>query len=76
MLVILYKYYVTGHYPSSCFHLKHRPVYISKHNVSETGFSLRLQVNVFSWAQSMELVSIFGDRAPSIELVPIFGDMD
>jgi short-subunit dehydrogenase involved in D-alanine esterification of teichoic acids len=25
-------------------YLKHRPVYISKHNVSETGFCLRLQV--------------------------------
>jgi hypothetical protein len=24
-----YKYYVSGHYPSSCFYLKHRPVYIS-----------------------------------------------
>jgi hypothetical protein len=24
---------------------KHRPVYFSKHNVSETGFCLRLQVN-------------------------------
>jgi hypothetical protein len=26
------------------FYLKHRPVYISKHNVSETGFCLRLHV--------------------------------
>jgi hypothetical protein len=25
------------------FHLKHRPIYISKNNVSETGFCLRLQ---------------------------------
>jgi hypothetical protein len=40
-----YKYYVFGHYPSSCLYLKkHRPVYISKHNVSDTGFCLRLQV--------------------------------
>jgi hypothetical protein len=38
------KYYVSGHYPSSCLYLKHRPVYISKHSVSEIGFSLRLQV--------------------------------
>jgi hypothetical protein len=30
------------HHP--VFYLKHRPVYISKHNVSETGFCLRLQV--------------------------------
>jgi hypothetical protein len=42
-MVHQYTYYVSGHYPSSCFYLKH-PVYISKHNVSETGFSLRLQV--------------------------------
>jgi hypothetical protein len=39
-----YKYYVSGHYPSSCFYLKHRHGYIWKHNVSETGFCLRLQV--------------------------------
>jgi hypothetical protein len=42
-MVRKYKYYVSGHYSSSCFYLKHRPVYISKHNVSETGFCLRLQ---------------------------------
>jgi hypothetical protein len=29
-------YYVFGHFPSSCFYLKH--------NISETGFSLCLQV--------------------------------
>jgi hypothetical protein len=39
----LYKYYVSGRYPS-CFYLKHRSVYISKHNVSQTGFCLRLTV--------------------------------
>jgi hypothetical protein len=33
-----------GHYPSSCRSLKRRPVSLSKHNVSETGFCLRLQV--------------------------------
>jgi hypothetical protein len=33
-------------YPSSCFYLQQRPVYISKHNVSETGFYLRLQVKL------------------------------
>jgi hypothetical protein len=31
-----YKCYVSGHYPSTCFYLKH--------NVLETGFCLRLQV--------------------------------
>jgi hypothetical protein len=36
---LLYKYYVSGHHPSSC------PLYISERNVSETGFFLRLQVN-------------------------------
>jgi hypothetical protein len=39
-----YKYYVFGHYRSSCLHLKNRRVYFSKHDVSETGFCLRLQV--------------------------------
>jgi hypothetical protein len=38
-----YNYYVSGHYPSSCLYLKHRPLYFSKY-VSETGFFLRLQV--------------------------------
>jgi hypothetical protein len=39
-----YKYYVFGHYPSSCISLKCRPVSLSKPNVSETGFCLHLQV--------------------------------
>jgi hypothetical protein len=43
-LNFMYKYYVSGHYPSSRFYLKHHPVYILKHNVSETGFCLRLHV--------------------------------
>jgi hypothetical protein len=38
-----YKYDVSGYYPSSCFYLKHSPVYVSKHKVSETGICLRLQ---------------------------------
>jgi hypothetical protein len=42
-----HKYYISGHYPSSCFYLKH--------NVLETGFSLRLQVDLLSWTQSVEL---------------------
>jgi hypothetical protein len=41
---VIYKYYVSGYYPSSCFYLKHRPVYTLKHNVSETGFCVLLQV--------------------------------
>jgi hypothetical protein len=38
--------YIPGHCPWSCFYLKHSSVYtrISKHNVSETGVCLRLQV--------------------------------
>jgi hypothetical protein len=28
-----YKYYVSGHYPSSCFYLKHSHVYTSKYNI-------------------------------------------
>jgi hypothetical protein len=43
-MVHQYKYYVLGHSPSSCLYLKCRPVYLSKHNFSETGFCLRLQV--------------------------------
>jgi hypothetical protein len=35
------QFYVFGDYPPSLY-LKHRPVYFSKHNVSETGFCLRL----------------------------------
>jgi hypothetical protein len=42
-MVNLYNYYVLGNYPSSRLCLKY-PVYISKHNFSETGFYLRLQV--------------------------------
>jgi hypothetical protein len=38
-----HKYYVFGHYPSSCLYLK-TAVYFSNHNVSETGFRLHLQV--------------------------------
>jgi hypothetical protein len=45
----LQKYYFSAQYQSSCFHLKHLPVSISKHNVSETGFCLRLQVKPISW---------------------------
>jgi hypothetical protein len=40
-----YKYYVSGHCPSSCFYLKHSPVYTSKHNISEIGISS------INWAQ-------------------------
>jgi hypothetical protein len=43
-MVHQYKYYVFGHYPSPCFYLNRRPVYFPKHNISETGFYLRLQV--------------------------------
>jgi hypothetical protein len=38
------QYYVLGYYPSSRLCLKCRPVYFSKHKVSETGFCFRLQV--------------------------------
>jgi hypothetical protein len=37
-------YYVVGHYPSSCLYLKKPSCLFSKHNISETGFYLRLQV--------------------------------
>jgi hypothetical protein len=38
------EYCVFGHYPLSIFIERRRPVYFSKHRVSETGFCLRLQV--------------------------------
>jgi hypothetical protein len=41
-----------------------RPVYITKHNVSGTGFCLRLQEKP-TQAKSIELVPIFGDRTQS-----------
>jgi hypothetical protein len=44
--VCLHKLNITsvfGHYPSSCLHVKRRPVYLSRHD-SETGFCLHLQV--------------------------------
>jgi hypothetical protein len=34
---------MSGHYPLSCFYLKHHPVYISKHHVLESGLSLQLK---------------------------------
>jgi hypothetical protein len=37
------KYYVFGHYPSSCLYLKTVLFIFSNHNFSETGFCLRLQ---------------------------------
>lgn len=40
-----------------CLDIIHLFFYL-KHNISETGFSLRLQVNVLSWAQSIQLVPI------------------
>jgi hypothetical protein len=41
MMLVCYNYYVHGHYPSSHLCLSY---YISKRNVSETGFYLRHQV--------------------------------
>jgi hypothetical protein len=54
-----YKYYVLGYYLSSYLHLKRRPVYLSIHNVSETGFCLRLQVKLsrFTWRRRQNPVS-------------------
>jgi hypothetical protein len=39
----------------------HRPVFYLKHDVSETGLCLRLQVELLSRTQSTELVSVNGD---------------
>jgi hypothetical protein len=54
----LYKYYVSGHYPSSCLYQKHPPVYITKHNVSETGFCLCLQVKTGWWIMSRNIMFV------------------
>jgi hypothetical protein len=43
-LAQIHIYYVLGHYPSSRLGLKCHRVCVSKHNVSETGFYLRLHV--------------------------------
>jgi hypothetical protein len=58
-MVHWYKYYVTGHYPSSCFYPKHRPVYISKRNVSEIG------TGPIDWAQMSRFLPEDGDRIQS-----------
>jgi hypothetical protein len=53
-ILIQYNYYVSGHYPSSCFHFKH--------SVSDTSvFAFRF--NLLSRAQSIELVSISGQKS-------------
>jgi hypothetical protein len=56
---IYYKHYVSGHYPPSCLYVKHRPVYNSKHNVSDIGLCLYLQVKP-TQPQSAELVPVSG----------------
>jgi hypothetical protein len=45
-----YKYYVVGHYPSSCLYPKTSScLFFKKHNVSESGFCLRLQLKPTRW---------------------------
>jgi hypothetical protein len=39
----------------------HRPILYLKHNVSETGLCLCLQVNLLSWIQQKEQVPVFGN---------------
>jgi hypothetical protein len=46
---------------------KHRLVYFSKHNVSETGFVSVFRWNLLSWAQSIELVPISADHRGFVE---------
>jgi hypothetical protein len=66
-MVHQYKYYVSGHYPSSRFYLKHHPLCISKHNVSESGFSLRLQVKPTSLSPLDGASHTSGDRRQETE---------
>jgi hypothetical protein len=40
----------------------HRTVFYLEHKISETGFGLHLEVDLLSWVQSAELVSIVGIR--------------
>jgi hypothetical protein len=54
----------------SCFYLKYRYVYISKHDVSETAFYLRLQVKLtqldpIDIKKSLQLLPQDGDRIQS-----------
>jgi hypothetical protein len=58
---IKFKYYVSGHYSLSCFYLKTPSCLYYKTQVSETGFYLRPQENLLSWAQTREIVPISGD---------------
>jgi hypothetical protein len=37
----MYKYYVFGHYPSSCLYLKHRPLYFLKQRFGDRIQSLK-----------------------------------
>jgi hypothetical protein len=57
--IFKYKYYILGHYPSSCLYLKCHPVYFLKHNISETGFCLHFQVRPTQLGPSIELVLYF-----------------
>jgi hypothetical protein len=50
----------------------HRLVFIYKHNVTETGFYVRLQVEPTQLGQSIELVHISGDPESGIQNVVCF----
>jgi hypothetical protein len=53
--VYTYNYYVSGHYPSSCFYLKHIKFW-------RLDFVFDFKWNLLSWAQSIELVPVSGHQ--------------
>jgi hypothetical protein len=66
-VVSFYSYCVSGHYPSSRFYLKHTAF-------RRLSSSSVFRLNLLSWVQSIELVSITGHQ--HLVLVLVFGDKD
>jgi hypothetical protein len=60
----LYNYYVSGHYQSSCFYLKHTAL-------RRLGSLSVFSWNLVSWAKSVELVPIHGLFPLPIVFLPI-----
>jgi hypothetical protein len=54
----LWEWYINA--TINILYIIHRLVFYLNHNVSETGFCLRLTVNILSWALSSELVPASG----------------
>jgi hypothetical protein len=46
---------------NTILYIFHGPGFYLKHNISETGFCLRLQVVPIQWAEQTELVPVYGE---------------